>query len=93
MTPDWLTQMKTFYDDYTHRQPYTAKSIKYVLDVFGFQGAQAEIFYQLPIVWRYPMIKMISRCLQLVVPVTTKSKIKFIRWSVELMVLGTGVKP
>ena len=92
MTPDWVTQMKTFYDDYTHRQPYTVRGIKSLLDIFGFQSAQAEIFYQLPILWQYPALKIVSRCLQCVVPVTLKSKIKFVRWSVELMILGTAVR-
>lgn len=36
--------------------------------------------------------KGFSNIIRLFVPVTTKSRIKFIRWSVELMILGTGVK-
>ena len=92
MTPDWVSQMKIFFDDYSHRQPYTVTGVKDVLDIFGFKETQAGLFYQLPVLWRYPALKILSRILQWVVPVTTKSRIKFIRWSVELMVLGTGVK-
>lgn len=92
MTPDWITTMKVFFDDYTHRQPYTVTAAKDLLDIFGFNKTQVEIFYQLPVLWRYPALKVLSRLLQMVVPVTAKSRIKFIRWSVELMVLATGVK-
>ena len=93
MTPDWHSAMKVFFDDYTRRRPYTVTARKSLLDILGFQNTQAELFYQLPVLWRYPWLKIISRCLQLVVPVRSKrSRIKFVRWSVELMVLGTGVK-
>jgi 2-polyprenyl-3-methyl-5-hydroxy-6-metoxy-1,4-benzoquinol methylase len=92
MTPDWGSTMKIFFDDYSHRQPYTATALKDLLDVFGFYKTHAELFYQLPVLWKYPALKAVSRILQFMVPVTAKSKIKFIRWSVELMVLGTGVK-
>lgn len=92
MTPDWISQMKTFFDDYTHRQPYSATSVKDILDIFGFKEVTSEVFYQLPILWRYPLLKILSRFLKLFVSVTTKSRIKFVRWSVELMILGTGTK-
>ncbi|MBF0595257.1 MAG: methyltransferase domain-containing protein [Candidatus Omnitrophica bacterium] len=92
MTPDWESTMKVFFDDYSHRQPYTRTALKDLLTMFKFREVSAEIFYQLPVVWRYPALKIVSRILQLIVPVTAKSPVKFIRWSVELMVLGTGIK-
>jgi len=92
MTPDWISQMKTFFDDYTHRQPYTVTAVKDILNIFGFKEVTSEVFYQLPILWRYPLLKILSSILRLFVPVTTKSRIKFVRWSVELMILGTGIK-
>ena len=92
MTPDWSSLMKIFFDDYTHRQPYTVTAIKDFLDIYGFKEVSSELFYQLPIVWKFPIIKIFSCILRQFIPVTTKSKIKFIRWSLELMVLGTGIK-
>lgn len=92
MTPDWISQMKIFFDDYTHRQPYTVTAVRDILNIFGFKEVTSEVFYQLPILWRYPLLKILSCILRLFVPVTTKSRIKFVRWSVELMILGTGVK-
>lgn len=92
MTPDWISQMKIYYDDYTHRQPYTVTAVKDILNIFGFKKVSSEIFYQLPVLWKYPVLKILSRILRLFVPVTTKSQIKFLRWSIELMILGTGLK-
>ena len=92
MTPDWPSMMKIFFDDYSHRQPYSRTALKDLLEMFKFQGVSVEIFYQLPVLWRYPALKLVSRILQWVVPVTVKSPVKFIRWSVELMILGTGLK-
>lgn len=92
MTPDWISQMKIFFDDHTHRQPYTVASVKDILNIFGFREVSSVIFYQLPLLWRYPFLKILSRILRLFVPVTTKSRIKFVRWSVELMIQGTGIK-
>jgi len=92
MTPDWISQMRIFFDDYTHRQPYTVTAVTDILAIFGFREVSSEIFHQLPVLWKYPSLKVLSRILRLFVPVTTKSRIKFIRWSVELMILGTGIK-
>lgn len=92
MTPDWISQMKIFFNDYTHRQPYTVTAVKDILDIFKFKDTSSELFYQLPILWRLPILKIASCVLKLFVPVTTKSNIKFVRWSLELMILGTGVK-
>jgi len=92
MTPDWMSQMRIFFDDYTHRQPYTVTAIRDVLRIFGFKKIISERFCQLPILWKYPLLQILSYFLRLFVPVTIKSSVKFIRWSVELMILGTGVK-
>lgn len=92
LVPDWLSQMAIYYDDYTHRRPYTQQGLKDLLDVSGFRSSKAELFYQLPIVWKHPSIKCLCRFLQLFVKPEHRPKSKFVRWSVELMILATGVK-
>lgn len=93
MVPDWYTQMYIYYDDFSHVQPYTRKGMEDVLKVFEFKNVSAEIFYQLPIVWKYPAIKMICKFLQLIGgPVKKLSRNKFYRFSRELMILATGRK-
>ena len=92
MTPDWISNMKLYFDDYTHRTPFTVNSMRDALKIFGFTNVDAELFYQLPILWRYPPLKLLSYTIRFLLPVTLKSRIKFIRWSSELMVLGYGTK-
>lgn len=92
MTPDWQSQKKIFYDDYTHVHPYTATSSRRLLETYGFKEARSEKFYQLPVLWKYPWLKIFPKTLQLLGPVKKIHKNKFIRWSRELMILAFGEK-
>ncbi len=92
MTPDWHSQMYIFYDDPTHVHPYTTTGLKDLFAIYGFKDAQAELFYQLPVVWKYPFMKIVCLGLQLLGPVKKIYKNKLIRWSRELMILGNGIK-
>ena len=98
LTPDWPSLMKVFYEDFTHSRPYDTTSLRDVLQVYGFSEITTERFYQLPVIWRQPWLKGICKVLQIVLTtpnarwLTKITGIKFFRWTVELMVLGTGVK-
>lgn len=97
-TPDWQSQMENFYEDFTHRRPYTIQTIKDLLDAWGFKDITSEKFYQLPSVWRYPSLSIFSKVLSKFLSVdsarwvTEKTGSKFFRFSVELMILGSGKK-
>lgn len=92
MTPDWQSQRCVFYNDYTHVHPYAQKGIEDLLKIYNFKKVKSEIFYQLPVLWKYPWLKIFSKFLQLWGPVKKIHKNKFIRWSKELMILGSGIK-
>lgn len=92
MTPDWQSSYLIFYNDYTHFHPYTELGIEDLLKIYGFKEIKTEKFYQLPILWKYPWLKIFSRILQFLGPVKRIYKNKFIRWSRELMILGYGEK-
>jgi SAM-dependent methyltransferase len=98
LTPDWASQMKVFYEDFTHSRPYDITSLGDLLKVYGFNDIRAELFYQLPILWHFPGLKILSRLIRTIISVPVARKltrimgIKFFRWSVELMVLGSGIK-
>jgi SAM-dependent methyltransferase len=98
LTPDWLSQMKVFYEDYTHSRPYNVAALSDLLKVYGFDKIESELFYQLPLLWHYPKMKIISMFFRMIFStpaaryLTKVTGIKFFRWSVELMVMGTGVK-
>ncbi|MCB4790654.1 MAG: class I SAM-dependent methyltransferase [Elusimicrobia bacterium] len=98
LTPDWESQMKNFYDDFTHSHPYTIESIKNILSIWGFKSITSEKFQQLPILWKFKSLAFISKIIGVFIPVrfarwlTQLTGIKYFRWSVELMVLGNGEK-
>lgn len=92
MTPDWKSQMFIFYDDPTHVHPYTVAGLRDLLAMYGFENPEAELFYQLPLVWKYPFLKVVCRGLELLGPVKKIETNKFMRWSRELMILGSAIK-
>ena len=98
LTPDWHTQWKNFFEDFTHSRPYDVMALSDLLKIYGFNSLSIERFYQLPVVWKFPVIKLLSKILQLVTNVyggrwlTNKTGIQYFRWSVELMILGYGEK-
>lgn len=92
LTPDWYSQYKVFYNDFTHQKPYTQESLGKMLLYYGFKDVRVEYFYQLPILWKLPVLKIISFLIRFFWPKHIRSSIKSIRFSVELMLLGTGIK-
>lgn len=96
LTPDWQSQMKNFYEDFTHCRPYTTLAMKDLLNMWGFKNVVSEKFYQLPFLWEYPFLSILSKILGVFLSVnsarwlTQKTGIKHFRWSVELMILGYG---
>lgn len=92
MAPDWVSQMKIYYDDWTHKTPYTTKSMNDVLKMFGFKNIKTELFYQLPVLWKIPQLKMFGWLIRHLIPITFETKIKIVRWSRELMIIGYGRK-
>ena len=98
LTPDWHTTWKVFFEDFTHARPYDITALHDLLKVYGFSSLKVEKFYQLPILWKIPFLKIFSIFLQIFLDaykgrwLTDVTNIKFFRWSVELMVLGYGEK-
>ena len=61
MTPSWRHfYWGPFYLDFTHKSPFTLMSLKNALILAGFKNVKVEYFYQLPIIWKYPKIKILS---------------------------------
>lgn len=89
MTPDWESVYKTFYEDYTHRVPFTVVSLKSIYNVTDFGRIKVAKFIQLPLLWKFPFLTVFSKFIAFVFP---RSKIKAIRFSKEVMLLGVGEK-
>ena len=101
MTPSWAhTYWGPFYIDHTHVTPFTAPSLADLFAFAGFNSVKVMHFYQLPFVWRHPVLKMVPRFIAMLpLPHRPFSSApwpdglnKLIRFSKEVMLLGIGVK-
>ena len=88
ITPDWGSVYKIFYEDYTHRTPFTIDSLKDIYRIFGFKVIEVKKFRQLPILWKHPSLTIFSKILRHF----PRSNIKSIKFSKEIMLLGVGEK-
>ena len=89
-TPDWETQYLHFYDDPTHIKPFTKITLKNCYEMYGFENCKVEKFYQLPFIWQFPFLKNILRIISFLIPL--RCKIKLLRFSKELMLIGFARK-
>lgn len=98
LTPDWVSQMKVFYEDITHCRPFDIAALRDALTIYGFKNIVVEKFYQYPPIWNSTLLKLFSVFTSFFIDIrfarwiTNKTNIKYFRWSNELMVLGYGEK-
>ena len=90
LVPDWESNYKTYFDDFTHRTPFTIIALEDAYKMYGFSEVNVFKFRQLPVTWKYPKLNYFCSAISPFVPVRTKNN--FFRWSRELMLVGVGVK-
>ena len=90
LVPDWESNYKKYFDDFTHRTPFTNIALKDAYEMYGFLDVNIFKFRQLPIVWKYPKLNYLCAAISPLIPIRTKNK--FLRWSRELMLVGSGRK-
>jgi SAM-dependent methyltransferase len=91
LIPDWEANYKIYFDDFTHRTPFTKIALNDILQMTDFNKIKVYKFRQLPVVWRYPVINLFCAFISPFIPVRTQNK--FLKWSRELMLIGYAVKP
>jgi SAM-dependent methyltransferase len=92
LTPDYDTCQYLFWDDHDHKHPYRVEALSNLMKIYDFKEVQTEKFYQLKIIWDYPILKIVCRFLQLFGAPKRMVKNKFLRWSRELILLSSGIK-
>ena len=91
LIPDWESNYKTYFDDFTHRTPFTKPSLEDILKMCDFENINVNKFRQLPIVWKYPILNYFCAAISPFIPIRVENK--FLRWSRELMLVGCAYKP
>ncbi len=98
LTPEWASQIKTFYDDPTHVHPYQLKGLKDLLIMSEFKDVHAEIFYYHELLWSSSFCRFFASILRKFISnktgrsLTAFTGIKLFRWSVERQILGYSYK-
>ena len=96
MTPMWEYNIQNFYEDFTHKTPFTKKSLEEIHKVFNFKEIKVEPFKQLPVLWEKNILStfiyLFSFLTRIFVPNFFKSKSKFIFFSKEIMLLSSAIK-
>ena len=93
LTPDWEVIYKEFYDDYTHRTPFTIESLNTLNELTGFKNNYTAEFIQLPILWKFRFLKIFSSITRIIVPTSLSKFSKWIRFSKEIMIISFANKP
>ena len=92
MVPDWESVYKTFYDDYTHRTPFTLASLRNIFVVNGFNDVKVEKFRQLPFLWTMPWLQPFTMFVALITPGFMREYSKLVRFSKGVMLLSSAIK-
>ena len=92
MVPDWESVYKTFYEDYTHRTPFTVNSLRDIFLINGFDDVKVEKFRQLPFLWSLSYLQPLCSIVALISPRSLRQYSKLVRFSQEIMLLSTAVK-
>ncbi len=94
MTPDWHSNYKgAFYEDYTHRTPFTRTSLRDIFLIHGFEDVRCVKFFQLPFVWKGRWLEAVPHVVRNLTFDGCKKHSKLIRFSKEIMLLCSARKP
>jgi SAM-dependent methyltransferase len=89
-TPDWENMYQIFYSEYTHRTPFTRKSLLDCLLINGFSDVKVERLTQLPWLWKFPFLKIVTYFLAKLPELFRR--FKNVRFSKEIMLISVGTK-
>jgi len=95
LCPDWSFNYRIYYEDYTHRTPFTLSSLRDILLIHGFENITVQYFRQLPVLWG-PCGKYLlpfAELTRIFAPDAFKSLSKWVRFSKEVMLISCASKP
>lgn len=94
LCPDWEFNMRNYFEDFTHRTPFTLPSLRDIHIMAGFDQVTVERFRQLPILWTSlgPCLQPLAWATRVFAPDFLKSRSKWVRFCKEIMLLSSARK-
>ena len=96
LTPEWQYIYLSFFEDFTHRTPFTNLSLREIQEMSGFKDIEVESFKQLPIIFENnffsKFFSFFSFLTRILVPEKFRMKNKWIRFSKEIILLSAARK-
>ena len=95
LCPSWEYNYRTYFEDYSHRTPFMLEALRDIQLTCGFEDVRVEFFRQLPSTWYgKPNIAVVmAEITRLILPAQLKKSSKWVRFSKEIMLLSTSLKP
>lgn len=91
LVPDWHSQWRHFYDDWTHVRPFTLIGLRQCIQSHGFEIREAIHFRQLPFLWKRPWLSPLAELASWAPNNFSQSKL--VRFSKERMLLVVADRP
>jgi SAM-dependent methyltransferase len=95
LCPSWEYNYRIYFQDYSHRTPFMLESLSDIQEINGFESIHVEYFRQLPSTWyKYAFIMtLLAEATRLFSPKILAQKLKWVRFSREIMLLASARKP
>ena len=95
LCPDWEFNIRIYFEDYTHRTPFTRPSLRDIKLIHGFDNVCVERFRQLPILWGLGGLALLplAEFTRIFTPSFLRNYSKWVRFSKEIMLLSKADKP
>lgn len=95
LCPAWEYNYRIYFEDFSHRTPFMLESLRDIQLINGFENVEVEFFRQLPSTWGsvYPLSTALAEMTRLFAPVAFKKHSKWVRFSKEIMLLSSSIKP
>lgn len=95
LCPAWEYNYRIYFEDYSHRTPFMLESLRDIQLIHGFENVKVEFFRQLPSTWHgFSLLTIpMAEITRLLLPSALKRRSKWIRFSKEIMLLASSLKP
>ena len=95
LCPAWEYNYRIYFEDFSHRTPFMLESLRDIQLIYDFEEVQVEFFRQLPSTWREMAVVAIplAEITRILSPALLKKHSKWVRFSKEIMLLGSSRKP